>query len=394
MTRRIEFSRRTKSIIAGRAGYRCSLPDCGIITVGPGLLPDEIAITGTASHIFSASPGGPRGQGGLHRDRLSSPENGIWLCENHGKLVDNNQGNAYPPDLLISLKDLHEARIAREQGNNLSPFGWVQEINILRGPIFQTPARLRLGKVTLVTGRTATGKTAICDWLAGASDSRSLHAWMRRTEEIPELHYSVTYYSPTRHNISVYVTRTKIQYELDGVSVPYNPLPFSTVLFTDKEWKYRASPLEELGHQLSLDPLLIKNFISELDKRPIGLTRNARISASGNLVIDIQGIGKDLEYPKLSFGAQALVTLELAASIATFNANYHPTLFLMGTGIDFLDNKALEHLIRLLSSPRHKFQTVLVIMQPPRPLSWAGWEMAHFRWSREGVKIDQNRVSG
>ncbi len=93
MSKRLDFSDRTKRIIAARAGYRCSFPGCRKPTVGPGGRPEEFISTGVAAHIFSAAPGGPRGQGGLTTQDLVRPENGIWLCENHARLVDANRGS-------------------------------------------------------------------------------------------------------------------------------------------------------------------------------------------------------------------------------------------------------------------------------------------------------------
>src|SRR5438046_8944063 len=77
---RSEFSARTKRIIAGRAGYECSFPGCGRVTIGPGAKSDQIESTGVAAHIFPASPAGPRKVGTLDPANRKSPENGIWLC--------------------------------------------------------------------------------------------------------------------------------------------------------------------------------------------------------------------------------------------------------------------------------------------------------------------------
>ena len=63
---RTDFSQKTKVIIAARSGYRCSIPDCNRATIGPGAFPDETSSIGVASHIFAASPGGPRGKRGLY----------------------------------------------------------------------------------------------------------------------------------------------------------------------------------------------------------------------------------------------------------------------------------------------------------------------------------------
>ncbi len=40
----------------------------------------------------------------LTDDELAQPQNGIWLCGNHARVVDTNQGNRFPPELLLSYK--------------------------------------------------------------------------------------------------------------------------------------------------------------------------------------------------------------------------------------------------------------------------------------------------
>jgi hypothetical protein len=45
---------------------------------------------GVAAHITAASEGGPRYDPSLTADERASAENGIWMCQNHGKLVDSD----------------------------------------------------------------------------------------------------------------------------------------------------------------------------------------------------------------------------------------------------------------------------------------------------------------
>jgi hypothetical protein len=80
-TTRDDFSKRTKSDLALRASYQCSL--CKASTVGPS---DEasnvVTMIGVAAHIAAAAPG----SGSRRYDHSMSPEqrgsidNGIWLC--------------------------------------------------------------------------------------------------------------------------------------------------------------------------------------------------------------------------------------------------------------------------------------------------------------------------
>ncbi len=47
-------------------------------------------MVGVGAHITAASPGGPRYDDSLPPEERTSEENGIWMCELHGKQVDDN----------------------------------------------------------------------------------------------------------------------------------------------------------------------------------------------------------------------------------------------------------------------------------------------------------------
>src|SRR2546423_14326392 len=111
---RIEFPAKVRRLIAERAGYRCSKPDCRRPTLGPGPGPHDVACIGVAAHIYAAAPGGPRGTSGWSANRRRDVANGIWLCEDHARMIDTNNGNAFPAQLLIQWRSVHEAFLQLE----------------------------------------------------------------------------------------------------------------------------------------------------------------------------------------------------------------------------------------------------------------------------------------
>ncbi|MGD9803843.1 MAG: NACHT domain-containing NTPase [Hyphomicrobiaceae bacterium] len=85
---RDEFSPATKRAIERQARGHCSNPACRRLTHaatsdGAG----EINI-GQASHICAAAPGGPRYDPQMTSDERAAADNGIWLCDVHGRAVD------------------------------------------------------------------------------------------------------------------------------------------------------------------------------------------------------------------------------------------------------------------------------------------------------------------
>lgn len=105
---RDEFSKQTQDTLAKRVGVRCSNPMCRKLTTGPRTESHHIVNIGVGAHITAASPGGPRYIPSLTQEQRQSPENGIWLCQNCAKLVDNDPSR-YPEQLLRAWKTQAEA---------------------------------------------------------------------------------------------------------------------------------------------------------------------------------------------------------------------------------------------------------------------------------------------
>ena len=87
---RDDFSRADIDRLAKRVGMRCSNPDCRRPTVGPDADGGTTNV-GVAAHISAASPGGARYDAELTTDQRSHISNGIWLCQAHAKLIDDDE---------------------------------------------------------------------------------------------------------------------------------------------------------------------------------------------------------------------------------------------------------------------------------------------------------------
>ena len=104
---RDDFSEEVKRVIAHRANLVCSNPSCGSSTGGPQDDPSKALNIGVAAHITAASPGGPRYDSTLTVEQRRSAENGVWLCQNCAKLVDNDE-SLFPGKLLSAWKIVRE----------------------------------------------------------------------------------------------------------------------------------------------------------------------------------------------------------------------------------------------------------------------------------------------
>lgn len=105
---RDNFSTKTKEILAKRVAWQCSFPGCRRITVGAGHKDNTAVINlGEASHIYAASPQGPRYDESMSQDERKSIDNGIWLCKHHARIIDSDFYN-YSPETLKQWKKLAE----------------------------------------------------------------------------------------------------------------------------------------------------------------------------------------------------------------------------------------------------------------------------------------------
>lgn len=115
MSQRDDFSEAVKRSLAQRVGYLCSDPSCRASTSGPHTEPNKAVNIGVAAHITGAAPNGPRHDAALTEEQRASAENGIWLCQNHGKLVDNDE-ERFPVALLRAWKVQAEEEAASRLG--------------------------------------------------------------------------------------------------------------------------------------------------------------------------------------------------------------------------------------------------------------------------------------
>jgi hypothetical protein len=112
---RDDFTESTRTKLALQAGYRCSY--CDIATSGPSdESPYAVVKTGMAAHIHAASPGGPRYLATMTSEQRKDISNGIWMCRNHGTLIDEDP-HQYTAESLQEMKRRHLAAIADEQAS-------------------------------------------------------------------------------------------------------------------------------------------------------------------------------------------------------------------------------------------------------------------------------------
>lgn len=96
----VAIDARTKQILWGRAGARCSFPSCRSVLVQDASNGDRAVLSGENAHIVSQSPDGPRGREKVPGSAMDGYENLLLLCLPHHDIVDT-QVNTYPVEKLL-----------------------------------------------------------------------------------------------------------------------------------------------------------------------------------------------------------------------------------------------------------------------------------------------------
>ena len=109
---RDDFTKNDKRIMAERVSWKCSFPGCGRNTVGPNSDdPTKKINNGIAAHIHAAASGGPRYNPKMTSDERKHISNGIWMCRDHGSLIDADY-TEYSASTLHDWKEQAEKRAA------------------------------------------------------------------------------------------------------------------------------------------------------------------------------------------------------------------------------------------------------------------------------------------
>lgn len=178
---RDDFSSDTLKMLAGRAGYMCSMPGCKRLTVGPS---DDrksgLTNVGIGAHITAASKKGPRYDKDLSSEHRADVSNGIWTCQIHGKDIDDNTSR-YTVEELKRIKDQHEDWVYRRLSNGPSHIrDGVTHLRLANIGPFREEAELKLGRITVLLADNGKGKTTICQAIAAFAGAPFLAEFLER----------------------------------------------------------------------------------------------------------------------------------------------------------------------------------------------------------------------
>ncbi|WP_323929469.1 hypothetical protein [Aeromonas caviae] len=393
-TNRISFKHTVLDTLYRKSGGRCSFPRCKNPTMGPSINEDGPVINmGVACHIYSASPGGPRGQGGKDTDFLSSEKNGIWCCNQHAALIDKNNGKDYPAEDLFAWKKLAEARTQKQMTDMPSPFGWVSSIKFTKLESIKNPPKINLSRRTFIFGRNCSGKSSLMELAASIGQSKystrfqrvnSVHALNCETTDV-EGYITYTTVDTLSKNFTIKITNG-IPTRFDETTQCLLPPGDIAVIYCsshENRFLHNEDHVDFFTRYLNVDEgsliSLIKHRTNTLldgeikivygekeddDYDPPKKIRRKKEDGEYYKELHFRHTGRPywVPYERLSHSEKGMLLLDLALAAAREISKQRLTLFMIDDLIYYLDDCNFKKYIESLSEG--DFQVLSII--PPK----------------------------
>lgn len=227
---RDDFSSDTINRLAKRAGYICAYPDCQQLTVGPS---DDrrsgVTMVGVAAHITAAAKNGPRFDATLTPDVRASEDNGVWMCQTHGKAVDDTASRHTVAQLRLWKKQ-HEEWVFKRvtSADSLLKHG-LTSISIDKVGPFNTRTKITLGRHNVVFGSNATGKSSLCQSIAAFSGGVNFETFRTRFDLFGERSPGMVLEAA----VSLHGARTTVRLSEESVGLRHVPKHHQTRLHVE-----------------------------------------------------------------------------------------------------------------------------------------------------------------
>jgi len=250
---------------------------------------------------------------------------------------------------------------------------------------FRALSSISFGKLTLLIGENATGKTALCEWLASVSESNYLRRWQSVWRDRSRVDFEVKYLDPEPHTARVsFLSEEFPHYSLDEKSTAIPTAPVRVIF----PGELRFNPHEEQINDLELISRVLKmdeyEVLALCEEMPNGGTENVtrawfeQVDDGLMLHADVMGTHPGLPFRGLSGSECSRVLMEFAILAASRFAEQYPTVLILDAGGWSLDTGWLKLYGEILSSPSIGFQTVSSIPTQDLDLNelrWAGWKV-------------------
>lgn len=250
----------------------------------------------------------------------------------------------------------------------------------------------------MIYGANETGKTALCEWLAGLSDTSPLERWQIGCAR--EADYTVKVANPIDHSIKVMIAPKTVRYAIDGGAAPANPIAIKFVHVRHFPRPFRdGAPdddLEYLASSLRISRQVLLNFLPLVPSTGV-FVKHLKLEANEDggdyISTTVSSTVPNLPFLLLSDGETRIVLIEVAISLAHFYSRFHPTMLMVELGELASNDDAIATYWNHLQSAHFQFQTVFTThdLESIQP-HWMGWGLVRLEGSPPNMKVLQDEI--
>jgi len=379
--KRADFSQQTKEIIAKRAAYRCSYPDCNATLIGPGLEPNTVENIGECAHIYAAAGKGPRSNHNLSDEDLQKPENGIFLCSKHHNLIDKNGGKRYPAETLMLYKQMHEHRISEELGHISYPLMWIKKVTVVESPILKEGLSYDFTKSTIITGTNGVGKSVLMEYVYTALTGKCIIR-----PEKSRVVLVIDFSNPLWQEVWCEIDAGAVRYKVGEHYLTFCPFTVDVVYMRDQNRHVKGDLINWIGAQFGACRVFVKNLIEGAELKHSYLISDVKMETVRSVPyedVKIKLHKKDdqqddchWELGQFSSTEQYSVLFDLIVDYMRKSSRYKNVLFLMDwSNVNAFDSGLLSHYFKLFYDSSIYFQTIAAMHTLWQGVDWAGWNM-------------------
>lgn len=392
--KRVDFSPEVKRIISSRAAYRCSFPGCDVTLIGPGIGLNPVNCIGECAHIYAAAGKGPRSNHNLSQDDLQKPENGIFLCSKHHRLIDKGRGKGYPAETLMLYKQMHEHKISQEIGHISYPLLWIKKVTVLNSPILKTGVSFSFTKSTVVTGTNSVGKSVLMEYIYAALTGFCVE---RMKSSYVELNIELS--NPVWQTILCVMDRGTVKYKVGDQDLTFCPFSVDVVFLRESRGKIKGDMIEWIRKQMGKERDFAKCLIEGADLSDSYVVKKVRMETIRKkpyetVLVKLQKIDEEDEschwsLEQFSGTERYSLVFDLVVGYMKKVSRYKNTLFLMDWPvINTFDSDLMNHYFRVFLDSSNSFQTIAVMHTIWAGVDWSGWNMA--KMTKDNLDIKWN----
>ena len=281
-------------------------------------------------------------------------------------LLTRREAWSFPATRLHSFKTAHEARIELEQRGVSFKLGCLQSLVVQESPLLTSGSRLDFGRTTMIVGGNVSGKTALCEWLAGCTEISFLKRWSPtgRSRKRTQVKYEALNPLPLAWTVRIY-EKNNIQFDVNGLATPRLNVPYAFIHAPERpHWRNDETTSAYLARWLRIDVALVHNVVQSLATRGGYHIHNPRFVERDDqeaLLVDVDGTLPDLDFHDLSDTEQIRVVIEMAVELARFEAERQPTILLVDCMARF-DRRQFQDYTDFIAAQTRQFQAVVTAL--------------------------------